>query len=132
MRASIAGDIDAVLDLMTDDVLFLVPGTPPFGKAQFEAAMRAQSKSIRLDGSAQTLEIQLFGDHAMMRNRLTIEIHARRGDPSNALRHYRRFRRELDRELGVEPGPDIRAAIRQLYPFGSPLVDPSGRPATAL
>ncbi|MEK8225842.1 BTAD domain-containing putative transcriptional regulator [Oerskovia sp. M15] len=46
------------------------------------------------------------------------------GDPSNALRHYRRFRRALGLELGVEPGPDIRAAIRQLYPFGNPLVDP--------
>ena len=54
-------------------------------------------------------------------NRLVIEIHARRGDPSNALRRYRRFRRELQEELGVEPGPDMRAAIRRLYPFPATL-----------
>ncbi|WP_443027378.1 AfsR/SARP family transcriptional regulator [Sphingomonas sp. LR61] len=48
-------------------------------------------------------------------NRLIIEIHARRGDPSNALRRYHRFRRALEEELGVQPGPDMLAAIRQLY-----------------
>lgn len=52
-------------------------------------------------------------------NRLIIEIHARRGDPSNALRRYRRFRAALEDELGVQPGPDMIAAIRQLYPFGN-------------
>ena len=52
-------------------------------------------------------------------NRLIIEIHARRGDPSNALRRYHRFRRALEDELGVQPGPDMLAAIRQLYPFGN-------------
>ena len=56
-------------------------------------------------------------------NRLTIDIHARRGDPSNALRHYRRYRRALADELDVSPSPDMQAVIRQLYPFGNPLVD---------
>lgn len=66
------------------------------------------------------VQVQPWSESA---NRLTIEIHARRGDPSNALRHYRRYRRALHHELGVQPGPDMRAVIRQLYPFGSPLVD---------
>lgn len=38
MRASAAGDIDTVLGLMTDDVVFLVPGAEPFGKEAFAAA----------------------------------------------------------------------------------------------
>lgn len=64
-------------------------------------------------------------------NRLTIDIHARRGDPSNALRHYRRYRRALAAELDVSPSPDMQAVIRQLYPFGNPLVDaPAGPPAS--
>ena len=29
MQATQAGDVDTVLDLMTDDVVFLVPGRPP-------------------------------------------------------------------------------------------------------
>ena len=56
-------------------------------------------------------------------NRLLIEIHARRGDPSNALRRYRRFHVALERELGVQPGPDMLAVIRQLYPFGVAATD---------
>lgn len=65
-------------------------------------------------------------------NRLLIEIHARRGDPSNALRRYRRFQRALEVELGVQPGPDMMAAIRQLYPFGNPLTDPGPSSATGV
>ncbi len=61
-------------------------------------------------------------------NRLIIEIHARRGDPSNALRRYHRFRRALEEELGVQPGPDMLAAIRQLYPFGNIPPEPVGQP----
>ncbi|WP_426565489.1 AfsR/SARP family transcriptional regulator [Angustibacter sp. McL0619] len=56
-------------------------------------------------------------------NRLIIEIHARRGDPSNALRRYHRFQRALEHELGVQPGPDMVAVIRGLYPLGAPSVD---------
>ena len=41
MSATRAGDIDTVLSLMTDDVVFLVAGQPPFGKQKFAAAMRA-------------------------------------------------------------------------------------------
>ncbi|OFE17088.1 hypothetical protein BA895_18125 [Humibacillus sp. DSM 29435] len=73
------------------------------------------------------VEVQPWSESA---NRLAIEIHARRGDPSNALRHYRRYRRALQRELGVQPGPDLRAVIRQLYPFGNPLAEPEGISAT--
>ncbi len=35
------GDLDTVLGLMTEDVVFMVPGKEPFGKEQFAAASRA-------------------------------------------------------------------------------------------
>ncbi|WP_049560087.1 AfsR/SARP family transcriptional regulator [Nonomuraea sp. SBT364] len=56
-------------------------------------------------------------------NRILLEIHARRGDPSSALRQYEKFSRILSRELGVRPAPDIVAVIRQLYPFGTGRVE---------
>ena len=115
----------------------LLPGwedgwlTGPNERLQMLEAQALESAAERLlaaghpDGALpyalSAVEVQPWSESA---NRLTIEIHARRGDPSNALRHYRRFRHALGQELGVEPGPDIRAAIRQLYPFGNPLVDP--------
>ena len=45
MAASKAGDIPSVLGLMADDVVFMVPGQEPFGKAQFSTA----SESMRSD-----------------------------------------------------------------------------------
>ena len=44
MRASKAGDIVSVLDLMTDDVIFMVPGGEPFGKEEFRVASEAMPK----------------------------------------------------------------------------------------
>jgi uncharacterized protein (TIGR02246 family) len=43
MAASKAGDIETVLSLMSDDVVFLVPGQPVMRKADFAAAARSQS-----------------------------------------------------------------------------------------
>ena len=44
MAASKAGDVETVLSLMSDDVVFLVPGQPVMRKADFAAAARAQSE----------------------------------------------------------------------------------------
>jgi len=38
-----AGDIEKVLSLMSDDVVFLIPGQPVMRKAGFAAAARAQA-----------------------------------------------------------------------------------------
>jgi uncharacterized protein (TIGR02246 family) len=38
MAASKAGDLATVLSLMTDDVIFMVPGKEPFGKEAFAKA----------------------------------------------------------------------------------------------
>ena len=43
MAATKAGDVDTVLDLMADDVVFLVPGRPPMRKGEFASAAKAQS-----------------------------------------------------------------------------------------
>jgi uncharacterized protein (TIGR02246 family) len=62
-----AGDLSTVLSLMTDDVIFMVPGRPPFGKAAFAAASEGM-KNIRIDGRSEIHEIQIFGDFAFLRN----------------------------------------------------------------
>lgn len=86
-----------------------------------ERLLAASHPAEALPYALSAVELQPWSESA---NRLVIEIHARRGDPSNALRRYRRFRQALEDELGVQPGPDMMAAIRQLYPFGNPLTEP--------
>lgn len=73
MRATKAGDAATVLGLMTDDVLFLVPGQPPFGKDAFAAAAKDMGASgIELDGDSQVLEVRVTGEWAYLLTRLTV------------------------------------------------------------
>ena len=74
MQATRAGDVQRVLDLMTDDVVFLVPGRPPMDKAEFAAMSRAQAggDAPRFDGSSEIMEVKVLGDWAFMWTRLTV------------------------------------------------------------
>ncbi len=83
MAASRAGDVDAVLALMTDDVVFLVPGRPPMRKDEFAAAARAQSGqgAPKIDGTSEIQEIQVAGDWAFMWTRLTVIVTPADGAP---------------------------------------------------
>lgn len=71
MSATKAGDTETVLGLMTDDVVFLVPGQKPFGKEAFAAATAAM-KDVVFDGTSTIEEIQVVGDWAFCRTHLTV------------------------------------------------------------
>ena len=73
MEASRAGDLETVLDLMSDDVLFMTPGREPFGKAQFAANSRAM-RDVRIDGRATIQELEIIGDWAWLRNHIEIAV----------------------------------------------------------
>ena len=65
--ASQSGDFATVLDLMTDDVVFMVPGAKPFGKAAFAAAAE-EMKDVSIDGATDIQEIEVLGEWAYIRN----------------------------------------------------------------
>jgi uncharacterized protein (TIGR02246 family) len=73
IEASKAGDIATVLSLMSDDVIFMVPGQQPFGKAAFAAAA-AGMKNVRFEGRAEVQEIVVQGDWAYLRNYIEATI----------------------------------------------------------
>ena len=79
MRASKAGDTAAVLDLMTEDVLFMTPGAEPFGKDAFRERA-ASLNAVEIDGNAETLEIEVLGDRAWLRNRLEMTMTSAGGE----------------------------------------------------
>ena len=83
MAATKAGDVETVLGLMTDDVVFLVPGRPPMGKAEFAAAARAQASgdAPRFDGSSDIQEVQVAGDWAWLWSRLRVVVTPADGSP---------------------------------------------------
>src|SRR3954463_6260546 len=75
IEATKTGDIETVLSLMADDVVFLVTGQPPMiGKAALAAAMRAQSGQGRpqFECKSEVQEIQVLGEWAYMWTKLTV------------------------------------------------------------
>jgi uncharacterized protein (TIGR02246 family) len=73
MMASKTGDLETVLGLMTDDVVFMTPGREPFGKKEF-AAQSAGMKTMRIEGVNDIREIQVAGDWAWLRNHISITV----------------------------------------------------------
>jgi uncharacterized protein (TIGR02246 family) len=73
IAASNARNLPALMDMMTDDVVFMTPGRGPFGKAEF-AADSQRMKSVTIDARAQVQEIEVFGPRAYIRNHIQIEL----------------------------------------------------------
>ena len=74
--ATRAGDVDTVLNLMTDDVVFLVAGRPPMRKAEFAALSRGAGTATppRIEGTSEIQEIQVAGDFAFMWTKLSVVV----------------------------------------------------------
>jgi uncharacterized protein (TIGR02246 family) len=72
LAASKKGDLSTMLDLLADDVLFIVPGKEPFGKEAFATANREQMKDVQMDATIDIKEIEVAGDWAWMRSFLEI------------------------------------------------------------
>lgn len=75
MDATKKGDVDTILSLMTEDVVFLMPnqqiiqGLPTFAQA---ARSQAGPGAPSFDGSNEIQEIQVLGDWAFMWTKLAV------------------------------------------------------------
>src|SRR5581483_5845098 len=73
LRATAAGDVDQVLNLMSEDAVFLVPGQPVMrGRDAFAAALRGALQHVRIEATADVREIRVSGNLAYCWNHLTI------------------------------------------------------------
>ena len=73
LEASMANDLKKVLTLMTDDVVFLVPGREPFGKEEFAAGARAL-KDVKMEAKGDVKEVRVLGDWAWCRTHLALTL----------------------------------------------------------
>jgi uncharacterized protein (TIGR02246 family) len=76
ISATRSGDVATVLSLMSDDVVFLLPGREPMRKEEFAAMSKQQSgeRGPKIDAVSEIQEIQVLGDWAFMWTRLKIVI----------------------------------------------------------
>ncbi len=92
MEASKAGDVDTVLTLMTDDVVFLQPGQPPMiGKSAYAEKAKPQqgppSERLQVDGASEIQEVQVVGDMAYLWSKLSVTVTPPGGAPIRRAGH---------------------------------------------
>jgi uncharacterized protein (TIGR02246 family) len=70
-----AGDVEGLLELMTDDVVFLQPGQVPMrGRHDFAEAFKASTKSMRLEATSKIEELVVLGDWAYCSTYLVVAL----------------------------------------------------------
>jgi uncharacterized protein (TIGR02246 family) len=75
IAASKGHDLPALMEMMTDGVVFMTLGRAPFGKAEFAADVE-RTKGVVIDARAEVQEIEVFGPRAHIRNHVRVEIAA--------------------------------------------------------
>ena len=80
MQATASGNLATVLTLMADDVVFLVAGHKPFGKAAFETTSR-RMQNVPIDGQCDIQEIEIAGTWAWCRSQLSVVMRPAGGVP---------------------------------------------------
>jgi uncharacterized protein (TIGR02246 family) len=89
-RSTAAGDVDTVLGLMTEDVVFLVAGQPPMsGRAAFERGLRGLLAGHRIESTQQVREVQVDGDLAYSWTELSVRVVPLAGGDAPAARSGR-------------------------------------------
>jgi uncharacterized protein (TIGR02246 family) len=74
------GDVDTVLSLMTEDVVFLMAGQPPMvGRDAFGQRMRASLADVAVESKSDIDEVAVAGGMAYARTRLEVTIVSRHG-----------------------------------------------------
>jgi uncharacterized protein (TIGR02246 family) len=76
MAATKAGEVEKILSLMSDDVIFLMPGQAVMRKPGFAAAARAQTgkDAQTFEGTSEIQEIMILGDWAFMWTKLRVVV----------------------------------------------------------
>jgi uncharacterized protein (TIGR02246 family) len=121
--ATRAGDIDTVAGLMTEDVVFMVPGKEAFGRDAFLAAARAM-QGVKIEGGSTVQEVEVLGDLAWVRGQVNVAVTPWHGGPmkhmaGGTLSIFRRgadgaWRLARDANL-ISPGP-AEAAPAEVSP----------------
>jgi len=97
-RLTAQEDVDGLLDLTTDDIVFLTPGNEPIRKQDFAAGLRQFLPKARVEMTQDVKEIEVSGDLAYAWSHLSIDLIPKDGRPRSHSTGYvmTLFRRSRD------------------------------------
>src|SRR6266850_2393405 len=81
-RFTAAGNIDGLLSLLADDVVFLTPGNPPVTKADFAAGFAQVAAKAQVESTQEVKEIRVSGDIAYAWSYLSVVLTPKDGSGS--------------------------------------------------
>lgn len=88
LEASKRGDTATLLNLLADDVLFITPGSEPFGKKEFAGSNQDQANDMKMEAADIDIkEIKVAGEWAWMRSFLRVTFTRSEGDPMKLSGH---------------------------------------------
>ena len=82
MRATADGDLPTLLPLMSEDVVFLLPGQPPMRRDAFAAGFAAALRQVQITATSDIQEMEVLGNRAWCWNRLSVAAQPRAGGPA--------------------------------------------------
>jgi uncharacterized protein (TIGR02246 family) len=83
-RATADGDVDTVLGLMSEDVVFLLCGKPPMkGRNTFEKGLRGILKTHRIESTGEVQECEVSDDLGYCWSLLTVRMTPLSGGDAN-------------------------------------------------
>ena len=93
-----AGDLDRLLTLMADDVVFLNPGQAPFGRDGFSSGFSAAHQQAQINCSSELEEVVVVGEVAYTLSRDSLSVTPRAGGEAMQLAGHRMtvFRKQPD------------------------------------
>jgi len=74
LAATRAGDLTAILNLMTEDVVFLTAESVPMRREDFVEQFKSMAGSVEVEGRANVQEITVTGDLAVCWNLLEVKV----------------------------------------------------------
>ncbi len=84
-RATVNGDIATISELMTEDVVFLTPGRPPFGRQEFIESFKAMNEHVVMNCDGEYVEIVVDGEFAYAMAHLDITVTPKNGGTAKQL-----------------------------------------------
>jgi len=87
-RLTAEGDLNGLLSLLSDDVVFLTPGNPPITKNDFAKGFREVSAKARIEARQDVKEIRVSGDMAAAWSQLTVVLTPNNGGTTSEASGY--------------------------------------------
>ena len=87
-RLTAEGNLDGLLSLLADDVVFLTPGNPPMTRNDFAKGFRDVSAKARIESAQDVKEIRTSGDIANAWSHLTIVLTPKQGGKTSEASGY--------------------------------------------